>query len=235
MSLLETLKRLAQTSFELLPGLTPEEMEELRKSLPCPLPPEVEETLRYSRGLDNVEHTDGRVDLSGLSIEGQWLEDFAPHAVALAGDGCGNSWSLDLGPESQTWGPVYFFCHDPPVIVYQFATAEDFLNELPRRPSDSDLGAILREWTGRIYAKDPQALSHDQAMEGDELLRSFAQPLGPGFHFIDLRRPKPGDGFNWGRFGPNTRILRHASLPLVAVEIPVKSKSRSLWQRLTGR
>lgn len=244
-SLLATLKKLAQASYvnddgeprqlQLLPPLTRDELEKLRSSLPCPLPSEVEEALLFSRGLENVEHTDGQVDLSGLSIQGQWLEDFAPHAVAIASDGCGNSWSLDLGPDSSHWGPVYYFCHDPPVIVYQFAHAEELLNELQRPPSDSDLGALIRHWADRIYAKDPMAQPYSQAIEGDEQLRKFAQPLGPGFHFIDLRHPKPGDGFNWGRFGPSTRVLRHAHLPLVAVEIPPKSRARSLWQRLWGK
>lgn len=169
-----------------------------------------------------MEHADGTVDLSGLSISGQWLEDFAPNAVALAADGCGNSWSVDLGPESRTWGPVYYFCHDPPVIVYQFPSAAELLQELHRPPSQSDLGDILRDWSHRIYRMDALVVAHEEAIRRDRDPAEFATTLGAGFHYVDLRN----------RFGPETQILRHSRLPLVAVRIP--AKETPWWRSIFG-
>lgn len=239
MYLLETLKRLENASYinddgeqrrlKLLPPLSHAELKKLRKLLPCEIPMDVEEALLFSRGLDNVEHTEGTVDLSGLSIMGQWLEDFAPHAVAIASDGCGNSWSIDLGPDSKTWGPVYFFCHDPPVIVYQFADVNEFLQQMERVPSQSDLGEALQTWTQRVYRDNPNVLTYAQALEGDDELKHFAQPLTAEWEFIDLRRASAGDGFSWGRYGPDTKVMRHSRLPIVALEIPGKHVPGPPW------
>jgi hypothetical protein len=237
--LLETLKRLEksaytnddgeQRAFKLLPPLSHAELKQLRKQLPCEIPAEVEEALLFSRGVQNVEHTDGSVDLSGLSVSGQWLEDFAPHAVAIASDGQGNSWSIDLSPDSKVWGPVYFFCHDPPVIVYQFAHADELLQQLQRPPAQSDLGAALEAWTHRIYRENPDVLSYAQALQGDDELKHFAQPLSAEWEFVDLRGAQPGSGFSWGRYGPETKVLRHSRLPIVAVEIPGRPSSGTPW------
>lgn len=95
-----------------LPGLSDEEFARLAKAVPTPPP----ESLKRSRGTSLV-------DLAGME-GGQALEELFPHALTIAVDGYGNSWCLDLGgPE---WGPVFFCGHDPPVVVYQAATGQEF-------------------------------------------------------------------------------------------------------------
>jgi hypothetical protein len=47
-------------------------------------------------------------------------------------------------------------------------------------------------------------------------MREFAARLPEGFLVADLRDADIGDGFSWGRFGHDTRIVRHGSLPIFA-------------------
>ncbi len=100
-----------------LDGLSEAEFAALARSVPTPPP----ESLKVSRG---VRLQDGTViDLSGID-GGQALDELFPHALHIAVDGYGNSWCLDLGgPE---WGPVFFCGHDPPIVVYQAATGQEF-------------------------------------------------------------------------------------------------------------
>jgi hypothetical protein len=72
--------------FELKPALTEQELATFEGSLPCPIPEEVREVLRFARGFDGVL---GGISFAGLPA-GFGLEQIFPHAVALAGDGFGN-------------------------------------------------------------------------------------------------------------------------------------------------
>ncbi len=177
------------------------ETRRLRLLPPCPreqqprqASAELREALSLARGLAGADHVSGDVDLSGQSIEGQYLEEFCPDGIAIAEDGCGNSWTLD--PES---GRVYFFSHDPPVVVYQFPRLHEFLEQLVRTPSQSDLGEPLRQWTGRIWQHNPGLLSHSQALQVEGGLADWARELGEDWEFVDLTTVSPGDGFSWGR------------------------------------
>jgi len=38
----------------------------------------------------------------------------------------------------------------------------------------------------------------------DADLKTFAETLDESWHLIDLRSPKIGDGFSWGRYGAAT-------------------------------
>lgn len=232
MSILKELQRLAGLTYtnddgeprqlKLKPPLAEQEWKVLRGQLPCPIPADVEEALGFSRGLDNAEHVSEGVDLSGLSISGQYLEEFAPHALAIADDGCGNSWSLDLQPHSKGWGPVFFFCHDPPVLIYQFASVLEFLQQLERTPQQSELGQACHNWRHRIWRDNPLVADHAWALGADAEMAIWAKELGPGWEFVDLRQPKPGDGVSWGRYGPDTELRRHPAVCIVAIRKPEK-------------
>lgn len=217
----------------LLPPLTAAQIDQLAAGLPCPLPDDIRRALLFSAGLSGTEHVDDRVDLSGLSQSGQWLEQFSPHAVSIACDGCGNSWSLDLWPQSREWGPVFYISHDPPVVVFQCATVEKFLEQLVRQPKESDLGAPLQAWVDRIWGQNPGLLTPAQAAHKDPVLAAFAAELGEPWEFVDLRQPALGDGFSWGRYGPDTQLKRHPEERIVAMKRPPARPS--LWSRLFKR
>ena len=74
-------------------------------------------------------------------------------------------------------------------------------------------------------------LSYAQCIDSeDEDLVAFAQSLGNDFLICDLRNPRVGDGFSWGRYGPRTVLKRFGDKRIFAYQI-----RPSLWQRLFGK
>jgi len=193
---------------ELQPPATEAEIRALGSTLPCPIPRDVQEALAVSKGLAN-----GPLEsFSLVDLEGVGLEEMLPNAYSLAHDGYGNYWVLDLLPSTTAWGPVFYVCHDPPVLAYQSATLEDFLRETiamwqtgPRSPVD----VVHEEVVRRIWRENP-GLMTPAALQGssDGVLRAFAESLPPTALVSDQRRPEVGQGFSWGRFGPKTAIRR---------------------------
>jgi hypothetical protein len=64
---------------------------------------------------------------------------------------------------------------------------------------------------------------------GNQVLRLFAERLDPSCVIVDLRHAHVGSGFSWGRFGPNTHVIRAGPEPIFAYE------AKSRWQRFPGR
>lgn len=215
---------------ELSLGLSAAELEELAASLPCPLPTEVRELLAFCRGFEN-----GPLEsfcFSGLP-GGFGLEEVFPSALSIAHDGFGNYWVIDLLPESTAWGPIFYACHDPAVIVFQAATLEHFIAEFLRfanPPHASEINDVHEGATDRIWRANPGAIPAGQLRDSpDDTLKAFAQSLSDSFFIVDLRNANLGDGLSWGRFGPRTKVVRYKSERLFAYE------SKSRWDRLLGR
>jgi hypothetical protein len=153
------------------------------------------------------------IDLSGESFSVE-LEELFPAGVPIAHDGSGNFWVRDETP-------VFFLCHDPPVVLYQSADVETFLSE----PS-LDRDALFSVWR-----ENPGTLDHAAALAGDDELRAFAAELDDRFVFVDLRAPASGHGFSWGRYGPRTELRRHRSVRLFACAEPEPKPRRRLFNR----
>ena len=153
------------------------------------------------------------IDLTGESFSVE-LEELFPAGVPIAHDGAGNFWVRD-------GTPVFFLCHDPPVVLYQSAEVETFLSE----PS-LDEEALFNVWR-----TNPCTLDHAAALAGDEELRAFAAELDERFVFVDLRAPVRGDGFSWGRYGPRTELRRHGAARLFACAEPEPKPRRRLFGR----
>jgi len=219
------------SQLELLPPLSGMEMETLQAGLPCPLPAEAKELFSFARGIEGILES---VDFTGGLSGGFGMEEIFPHAIPIAHDGFGNYWIVDLTPESTTWGPIFFACHDAPVIVYQTDSLAHFISELIRfgnPPWESEINDVHEEHHARIWAENPGTLTHEQCLDsGDSDLAEFARSLGETYLYIDLRNPKVGDGFSWGRYGPQTVNRRFGTKRIFAYEV-----RRSLFQRLFGR
>ena len=112
---------------ELRPPLSESELAAFQEQLPCPLPPEVRELLAFCRGFEGGAAD--FVDFTGKACSFEYEAAF-PHGLPIAADGFGNFWVVDLLPTSKQWGPIYFACHDVPIILYQSPTLEHFLTEL---------------------------------------------------------------------------------------------------------
>ncbi len=195
-------------TLKLKPPLTGQELLAFETGLPCPLPEEIRELLKFTRGFHGVLDGINFADAVGFG-----LEDIFPHARALAGDGCGNFWVVDLTRESRTFGPVFYACHDAPVIVYQTDSLLHFTQEAVRfgnKPWKSEIDDVHEGFTTRIWRENPGVLSFAQCLAtGDPELKAFAESLDESWELVDLRNPELGDGYSWGRYGAKTLNRRY--------------------------
>lgn len=211
---------------ELLPPLSEEAIGELEFRIPCPLPESIRDLLRHTRGFATGP-------LESLKFAGLWTFEFPqifPCPIDIAHDGFGNYWVVDLTEDSTEWGPIYFVCHDPPVVVLQSPDLSHFLLEMlklggPER-EQSLIDAVHEAHAARVWRDDPGLMGLDECRASeDPVLTSFAQGLPPGSEVKDLRDAAVGDGLAWGRYGPRTE-LRRAGVHAVFARQP-----RSLLQR----
>jgi hypothetical protein len=62
-------------------------------------------------------------------------------------------------------------------------------------------------------------MSHSQCLAtGDHELKVFAESLDETWEFIDLRAPKLGDGYSWGRYGAKTANKRYGDKRIFACQ-----------------
>jgi cell wall assembly regulator SMI1 len=217
-------------ALELLPGISNRELQEFAEQVPCRLPPEIAELLGTCRGFHG---TIEQVEFTGKDLMFEFEAAF-PYGLPIAADGYGNFWVVDLHPGTTTWGPIYFACHDAPVILYQAGSLEQFLRELFRMfepPHQSLIDDVHEDRLANIWQMNPGVLSYEQCLRsGDPILSAFARELDERFQIIDLRLAKPGDGFSWGRYGPRTQIRRFGTHAVFAYQKP-----KSIISRLLGR
>jgi SMI1 / KNR4 family (SUKH-1) len=213
-------------TLELLPGLSQAELQDFVLRVPCRVPEEIVELLCACSGLQG---TIDQVDFTG-SIPTFEFEAAFPQGLPLAADGFGNFWTVDLQPDSKKWGPIYFVCHDAPVILYQSDSLEEFLIELFRMfepPHESLIDDVHEDRPVRVWKTNPGVLPYEQCLHSeDPILSAFARELDESFQIIDLRSAKPGDGFSWGRYGPNTQIRRFGTHAVFASQKPKSIISR---------
>ena len=218
---------------ELGPAMPSADIELLEAELGVPLSHELRALLGETAGID-------RGPLPLIDFTGESLSfgdpDALPWALPIAGDGFGNFWVVDLTPEERETAPVFFACHDAPVILYQSATIGDFLHEAFRMlepPHVSAVDDVHEDRLFNVWRENPGTLDHSAALASDEPMRSFATELDDRFVFVDLRSPPVGMGFSWGRYGPRTDVRRHGHERLFAYAPP--EKRPGLFGRLTGR
>jgi hypothetical protein len=207
-------------TLELLPGLSRAELREFARRVPCPVPRAIEELLSACRGFYG---TIEQVDFTGRELDFEFGAVF-PFGLPIAADGYGNFWVIDLHPHTATWGPIYFACHDAPVILYQADTLEQFLGELFRMfkpPHRSLLDDVHEDRLAHVWQTNPGVLSYERCLQAsDPVLSAFARELDDSFKIIDLREAKPGDGFSWGRYGPRTLVKRFGTNAVFAYQKP---------------
>jgi cell wall assembly regulator SMI1 len=204
---------------KLQPPATEEEIRTLADRLPCPIPDDIRNALRVSKGLAN-----GPLEsFSLVDLEGFGLDDLLPCAYSIAHDGFGNYWVLDLLPRTTSWGPVFYACHDPAVLAYQSATIEEFLDDVIamwQAGRRSPIDFVHEDVVNQIWRENPDALTPaDLEYSTDVTLRAFAAELSSAAIVIDLRRAALGQGLSWGRFGPKT-VVRRAGEERVWALIP---------------
>jgi cell wall assembly regulator SMI1 len=213
-------------------GMPVDGIRQLESEFGFKLPAELSELLLHCSGLDGL--LDTIIDFTGQSMSFAFDEVF-PRCVPLAGDGCGNFWVLDVSPEGVPVAPVFFACHDPPVVLYQAPSLAAFLTEVVRKvrpPHRSLVDDVSQDRLFHVWVKNPGTMTPAEAKAGDQVLQDFATTLDDSFRIVDLRSAPIGMGFSWGRSGPTAEVRRHGDHRLFAYAAPVK---RGLWARLSGR
>lgn len=220
------------TVVELLPPATASQIRALEASLPGPVPDEIRAALEVTTGLAN-----GPLEsFSILDLEGFGLEEVFPRAYSIAHDGYGNYWVLDVLPGATDWGPVFFACHDPAVIAYQAPSIDAFLQDIVALPPDDPRSVVDRVhehivhdlWRGHGLVP-----ARDVVASPDLTLRELAVSVDPNALIADLRSPRLGDGFAWGKFGARSVVTRHGAHRLWAITPPPAKPG--LLARLFGR
>jgi hypothetical protein len=211
-----------EVELELAPGLPPGEIELLADEVGVPLSRELRTLLERTAGIDGGPLD--AIDFTGRSLSFGGPEAF-PSGLPIAGDGFGNFWVVDLTPEELETAPVFFVCHDPPVVIYQSPDIGDFLHEAFRMlvpPHASAVDDVHEDRLFNVWGDNPGTLDHAAALADDERLSAVAAGLDDRFTFVDLRSPPVGMGFSWGRYGPLTEVRRHGHERLFAYAPPEK-------------
>jgi hypothetical protein len=123
-------------------------------------------------------------------------------------------------------------CHDAPVILYQSDSLEKFLTELFRMfepPHESLIDDVHEDRPARVWKTNPGVLSYERCLRSEDPIRSAFARARRHVSNVDLRSAKPGDGFSWGRYGPNTQIKRFRTHAVFAYQKP-----KSIISRLLG-
>lgn len=210
--------------------VSPARMTEIERALGFPLPSELEQVLRTSAGLDMLES----LDLA--SIGPCPLGTLLGMVITLADDGAGNYWVLELRPGLETLGPVWFLCHDAPVLVYQSPDLATFIDDYLRfcaPPNDGPVAEVVRHAVRRVWAQTSDVTSSSLRDSPDPVLREFARRLGEGWFVADLRHARPGEGVPWGRFGPRTPLARAGDAFVFAYGS--RTVRQRVWTWITGR
>jgi hypothetical protein len=215
----------------LKPGLAQSQLSEIEERLDVPLPNEVRELLTFTSGFNFQPF--GEVDFSAKEMFG--FEEIIPLGLAIAADGSGNFWVVDIKKGTGEWGPVLFMSHDPPVAVIQAPDLAHFIEqvfELGRPECKSQLDSVSKAATSRIWRDDPYLLDLGVSRTvSDPALAEFSKQLPETFHVADLRALEIGSGFAWGRAGAKSGIRRYGSELLFGVEAAKKSLISRLLKR----
>jgi hypothetical protein len=215
--------RAAGRAVVIAPPMSRERMADLAAKCGVALPGQIRELVGYAAGF----FVDGfAVDFGGE--EPFELENAFPCPIAIAADGAGNFWVVDV--TAGGWGPVFLVAHDPPVVVLQARDIGAFIDQVFDASETIDIvGLFAREM---IWKRNPYVIPYEIALaSADTTLREFALQLGDRFAIADLRDVTRGKGFVWGLAGPNAEVRRAGNHLLFAVE----QKKRGVLSHLFSR
>jgi hypothetical protein len=210
------------------PAAAPAQIEALDARLGLALPRELRALLAHTAGIDGILDV---LDFTGRDVSFE-SEDMFPAGHPIAHDGYGNHWVVDITPGERDVAPVFFACHDPPVVLFQSPGLGHFLREvfgMVIAPHASLVDDVHEDRLFNVWGSDPDVIDHPTALAADDELAAFAARLDERFSLVDLRSPQVGMGFAWGRHGPRTQVRRDGYRRLFACAPPEKRRRR--WLR----
>jgi hypothetical protein len=220
----------------LLAGLTPEQISAFETKIGFTLSPDIRELLEFTNGIEggSLEAVDFTSSNDYVSIEEK--SEFGWMTLGIAADGYGNHWGYVLSKNSRDLGPIYYFCHDAPVFLYQSPNLAHFLTEMfkmCRPPFKSLIDDVHEDRLKEVWLDNPDlvAVEDARAMD-DEVISDFALTLPDGWKLIDLREPEIGAGFSWGRC---KEFRRHPDEMIFALHFKEPGRFSRWLRRLTKR
>ncbi len=182
----------------LLPGLSQDELANLEHDLGFQLPEPTRELLKFARGFE--EGPMEVVDFVGAPANWFYLlRDKNRPYREIAPDGFGNSWFYDFDGSSSDLGPVFYYMHEGPMILFQSSNLTEFVEECLRfmTPPFQSLVDDVHEFRLKpIKNLHDDLISYQDALRADEHLAAFAATFDEETFFYDFRSSKPGDGFD---------------------------------------
>ena len=221
---------------ELLPGLTEEELAAFEARVGFALPEVTRELLRFTRGI-----VGGPLEMIDFTSSADYVavdEDsgFGHKTLGFAADGFGNHWGYVLGPDATDLAPIYYFCHDPPVFLYQSPDLAHFLKEMFKmcaEPFESLVDDVHEDRLKNVWLENPDLAPAKQARQSsDPIMAWYAATVPDHWKLIDLRSPEIGQGFSWGRCRD---FKRHDREMIFALDFKEPWTARTWLGRLTGK
>jgi len=208
-------------------GLSSIEIEAIKDQIPNGnLGVEMEEILRYSRGLEIPKGFLSVITFDDFGIYG--FEELIQFSLTIADDSSGNYWIQEINKKGE-WGKVYYVCHDPPVMVKQAESLSAFLHQLHEyllKGEASFFSKVMEEISEKIYLEKGKLLEQAEAVKStDKRLSTFAANYNKDWFIADLRQAKDGEGFRLeGAFKETIRLEEELIWAL--------KKHKSFWTRL---
>lgn len=214
---------------ELLPGMVAAEIDACEEYLGAPLPRDIRELMTHAAGFE----LDGDELAWHGHVMGPEFREAFPCSICVMEDGHGNGWCVDIDRAAGKWGPVYYICQDPAVVVRQADSLAEFILQFAEQCTKPERTGSLQLVADRLVNKvwDLGGVTMDSNTlreSTDDVLRRIAEHADDGV-VCDLRRARTGDGFAWGRFGPRTIVTRLGHDPVWSLQRPIEA--RKWWNR----
>lgn len=213
---------------QLLSGVAAAELRDYEARHGLHLSETTKDLLRFSRGVAG-----GALEI--LDFLGQPFDAYLglkpkPSLLEIAQDGWGNSWFYDFAPGATTLGPIFYYCHEGPIITYQCADLAAFITDFilfMKPPYKSPIDDIHEFRVKPIDQLNSDLIPvPEAALSEDALLRAFAARFADDQFVYDFRGKAPGFGFNLNGL---KLLAKHHEAPIYAFQT-----RPSLLQKLTA-
>ena len=121
----------------LLPWLKKTDITNIENNIWCKFPKEIKELLQYTQGIDLWWN-----DIINFTwIEFEWIdhEEIFPLCISLRHDWAWNYCIVDINPKNGKWWQIYYYCHEPAVVMLHAKDLKEFLEKLKKN---------LKKWQG---------------------------------------------------------------------------------------
>lgn len=209
-----------------LSPLSEAEIEAVAQRCGGALAPELRMLLAYSAGLEGGPME--LVEFAG-SEERLYFPPLEDRTYQIAPDGFGNAWCHWATWINDRLGPVLYYQHEGPMLLYQCDDMATFVHEYLRfmRPPYESLIDDLHEFRLRpVRSLNDGLMSRESILAAAPDLADFVAGVEGDAQFRDLRGAKPGDGIDFAGYDV---IAVHPVFPAFAV------RRRKRWrERLAG-